>query len=307
MVRLQHNLICLFALCVFAGEVRCEEPEFVVAGYIPDYRLPHWSKTVRPLTDLIYFGMSCSVDGRFDQGAISKRNLVTIQEIKDKSNCRLLLTVGGWNKSQGFPMLAKDSKLRAQFIQDARNFCVRHQFDGIDYDWEHPEGPQQLDAYEALLRETQAEFSKHKLIVTIAQAGWQSLGRDAYEAVDRVHLMSYDHDYPQATFEKAKADVGRLIEAGCPREKIVLGLPFYGRNEDRVAKTYAELQRNSEFNDSTDIINGFAFNGAATISKKVSYARRQELGGVMIWELGQDVTGPKSLLSTIGNVITDDK
>jgi GH18 family chitinase len=41
--------------------------------------------------------------------------------------------------------------------------------------------------------------------------------------------------------------------------------------------------------DSTkDLIAGFAFNGQATVAKKVRYAAEKNLAGVMIWELGQD-------------------
>lgn len=247
--------------------------------------------------------MPCPTDGRFDQEAISNGNLTALHEIKQESECRLLFTVGGWKKSEGFLSLAEEPSLRFKFIQDARAFCLRHGFDGIDYDWEHPKGPRQLKALEELLRDSREEFTHHKLSVTIAQAGWQDLGRSVYDLVDRVHLMSYDHNFPQATFEKTNADVDRLIQAGCPRQKIIVGLPFYGRTKEGTAKAYSDLHRNSDFNERNDEVDGFAFNGAETIAKKVRYAQRQQLGGVMIWELGQDITGPGSLLGTIGEHI----
>lgn len=303
MKRIRCCWIPLLLICLLAGELHSEESNFVVVGYIPDYRLQGWTRKVGPLTDLIYFGMSCPTDGRFDQEAISKKNLAAVFEIKQQSECQLLFTIGGWKKSGGFPALAKDSALRFKFIQNARAFCLSNGFDGIDYDWEHPEGPQQLGAFEELLRETREEFARHKLIVTIAQAGWQNFGQSSYEIVDRGHLMSYDHDFPQATFEKTKADVERLFKAGCPRQKIILGLPFYGRNKGGSAKAYSDLHRNSAFKNTTDEVDGFAFNGTETIINKVRYAQRQQLGGLMIWELGQDITGPTSLLGTIGEQI----
>jgi GH18 family chitinase len=49
--------------------------------------------------------------------------------------------------------------------------------------------------------------------------------------------------------------------------------------------------------DSTkDLIAGFAFNGQATVAKKVRYAAEQKLAGVMIWELGQDSSRSESRL-----------
>ena len=291
--------ILLSVVCLPVSNTFSDGP-FVVAGYLPDYRLEQWSQETEPLTDIIFFGMSAPKDGRFNGSVIAQDQLVLLKRIKEKSNCRMLFTIGGWDKSEGFVQLAADTTLRSQFVQDVAAFCVKNGFDGVDFDWEHPEGAEQIQSLAELLAETHTVFSQHKLIVTIAQAGWQDLGSEVYKAVDRVHLMSYDHDFPQATLEKSKADVQRLINAGCPRSKIVLGLPFYGRNKARAAKTFSELQKDATFSTNINVVDGYAFNNSATIEKKVRYARAEQLGGVMIWESGQDAAAPNSLLESIG-------
>ena len=294
-------LICsLLALAAIAATPAIGEPTPIIAAYLPDYRLAHWSGQTGPVTDLVFLGMSAPNDGRFDEKAIAQKNLDALKAIKAKAKCRLLFTVGGWEKSQGFALLAGDEKLRGPFIREALDFCLKHGFDGIDYDWEHPEGAGQIAAYGLLVKETQAAFAGRKLIVTVALAGWQDLGREAYEAVDRVHLMAYDHDYPQATMEKTKADVQRLLKAGCPAGKIVVGMPFYGRNKENQAKTYAQLIAGRAVAEDVDVIDGHAFNGPATVAAKVRYARQEKLAGVMVWELGQDAAGAQSLLKVIG-------
>jgi len=293
------TIITLLLLGFCCRQAPADEPQFVVAGYLPDYRIAEWSKETGPITDLILFGMSAPASGVFDSSAIAKQRIATVREANAIFKCRLLFTVGGWNKSEGFAALAGDSQLRTKFIHDAREFCRLNGFDGIDFDWEHPEGADQIRAFGELLAETHSEFSKHGLIVTIAQAGWQNLGPKAYRSVDRVHLMAYDHDFPQATFDKAKADVNRLVEAGCPRNKIVLGLPFYGRNKEGEAKTFAQLVESPAFNADVSVVNGFAFNGPTLIARKIQLAKDEGLAGVMIWELGQDALGSKSLLKTL--------
>jgi GH18 family chitinase len=293
------TIITLLLLGFCCRQAPADEPKFVVAGYLPDYRISGWSKKIGPVTDLILFGMSAPASGAFDSSAIAKEHIATVREVKENSKCRLLFTVGGWNKSEGFAALAGDSQLRAKFIHDARKFCRQNGFAGIDYDWEHPEGADQIRAFGELLAETHSEFATHGLIVTIAQAGWQNLGTKAYQAVDRVHVMAYDHDFPQATFDKAQADVDRLVEAGCPRNKIVLGLPFYGRNKEGEAKTFAQLVESPAFNADVSVVNGFAFNGPTLIARKIQLAKDEGLAGVMIWELGQDALGSKSLLKTL--------
>lgn len=314
-----------------------DEPAFRVAAYLPDYRIERWirdldertrelerstndengrpleterqDRKLGPVDDLIFFGMSAPKDGRFDPRAFAADDLDTLKKLKRETGCRLLFTVGGWGKSSGFPKMARDDGLREAFARDACRFCADQGLDGIDYDWEHPEGERQIAAYAEVLqatrgeferlRRSQAEFAGSKFLVTVAQASWQDLGHAAYEAVDRVHLMSYDHGFPQATMEKSQADVERLLAAGCPREKILLGIPFYGRARGGDARTYAEIALDQTLSDSTDEVAGFAFNGPRTVAEKVRYATRERLGGVMIWEIGQDASGSTSLIGAI--------
>lgn len=299
MKHLAFIIACLFACGLAATGASPDPSPSIVVGYLPDYRLAHWKGETGPVTDLILFGMPAPKDGRFDGNAIAQKHLEAVKTIKTKAKCRLLFTVGGWEKSQGFTLLAADEERRAQFARDARDYCLKHGFDGIDYDWEHPQGADQINGYTALLKETRALFAEHKLIVTLALANWQDLGRQGYEAVDRVHLMAYDDEHPQATMEKTKADVQRLIKAGCPAGKIVVGVPCYGRNKQGQAKTYAELIEGKTVAEDVDQIDGYAFNGPATVAAKVRWARQEKLAGVMIWELGQDAPGSKSLLKVI--------
>ncbi len=308
-------IVMLTLLCVSGGSAddapasapattASKPAPFIIAGYLPDYRFAQWAGEVGPLTDLILFGMPAPKDGRFDATALPRRQLETFKARRDKTHLRILFTVGGWGKSDGFAQLAADPKRRASFIADARDFCIEHQLHGIDYDWEHPQGAAQLASYTLLLKETKAHFAQRQLRVTVALAGWQTLDREGYEAVDLVHLMSYDHRFPQATLDQSKADIARHLEAGCPPGKLVLGVPFYGRNKDGHARTYAQLSLGRSLPADADQFEGYAFNGPATLARKVEVVKEQKLAGIMIWELGQDRTGQGSLLKAIGDAVS---
>lgn len=156
-----YTTILLLGFC--RTQVPADEPEFVVAGYLPDYRIADWSNETGPVTDLILFGMAAPANGVFDPSASSKEHIAIVREVKANSKCRLLFTVGGWKKSEGFAVLAGDSQRRTNFIHDARKFCRQNGFDGIDYDWEHPEGAEQIKSFGELLAETHSEFAKHGL------------------------------------------------------------------------------------------------------------------------------------------------
>lgn len=277
-----------------------EEP-FSVVGYLPEYRLTHVKpKQLNTISDLIYFGIEPTENGSLPEDSIDPSSLEKIRELQKNLECRMLISVGGWGRSKHFPALSADPTARRRFVASLKSFCLIHRFHGIDFDWEHPKNEDEIKSFTKLLAETRSSFDPHGLVVTMAQASWQDLGTEVYKQVDRVHLMSYDHRFPQATLQKSIADVERLIASGCPREKIVLGVPFYGRNKERHALTYRELIANADFDPYSDEINGYAFNGQETISKKLDYAIREKLAGIMIWEIGQDSMEPgNSLLRVI--------
>lgn len=263
--------------------------KFAVIGYLPEYRL----NSIEPdaiggVTDLIYFGLVPNKSGRLTNSPIPRAALIKLQSIKQQSHCRLLLSVGGWDRSNGFAELTSSALTRQLFIRNLVQYCRQNGFHGIDYDWEHPKTQIELSNYVKLITETGNACHPHSMSVTVAQAAWQNLGKDVYQVVDRVHLMTYDHDFPQATYDKSTKDIERVIGWGCAPEKLALGIPFYGRNKDRKARTYAELTGNQPVDSTKDLIAGFAFNGQATVAKKVRYAAEKQLAGVMIWELGQD-------------------
>lgn len=297
--------VVLCATAVLAAAAEGEAGELVVVGYLPEYRLDRWSPTQDgAVTDLVFFGITLPENGEIPAEPVRERRLAAVAKFKEQMKCRLLITVGGWGRSRGFPTMTLDADKRQEFIAAMLRFCQQHAFDGVDYDWEHPKGRREIEAYAALLQETHAAFAEHGMLVTVAQAGWQDLGQAAYEAVDRVHLMSYDHDYPHATLAKSKADVERLIGWGCPPGKIALGAPFYGRNQQRDARTYAQLVRSGDNSAEIDEVDGYAFNGPRTMRAKVDFAREKKLAGLMVWELGQDARGESSLLGAISDQIS---
>lgn len=277
---------------------------FVIAGYLPDYRLTGWvPPDTAALTDLIYFSVEPPADGVVRDDILTEDVLSRLHALQRELNCRLLLCVGGGRRSEGFAELAGDADARDRFIEGASRWCLDHGFAGIDYDWEHPQGDHEVADYADLITATKRRFEADGLIVTVAQATWLDLGQPVYEAVDRVHLMSYNHPYPQATLMKSWIDVQRVLGWGCPPEKLVLGVPFYGRNEAHEAKPYRDLIADRQLDPATDQVDGYAFNGPETIRSKKRYAAENGLAGVMVWELGQDAVEERSLLRILADAM----
>lgn len=277
-----------------------------LVAYLPSYRMnsiqPEWFAAI---DDLLLYNITPQGSGDLDRSNFSPDALRIIQGKRAKTGMRILITVGGWHDSSGFSQMTSDPNRRKRFIKQLLSFCRTNNLDGVDYDWEFPATTSEEAAYAALLIETKQLFAGHRLAVTVAVAHNQRLSSAAYQAVDQVHLMSYDHGRHLPTFEASKADIQRQLSFGVPREKIYLGIPFFGRhrlNDDKV-KSYAELSLRHHPANDIDELDGYYFNGLATVQKKVAYAQQQGLAGIMVWELGQDETGERSLLNAIDKAL----
>lgn len=281
--------------------------EFAIVGYLPDYRTfdPAWARYV---TDVVYFSAGLRASGELDTGRLNAQTLAALREMSATYGTRIFIAIGGWERSENFAAVATDPVLRAQTVQTIIAYCLENGLDGVDFDWEFPESAAERAGYVALLAEVRQAFAPHHLRVSVALAAWQDLGDDLYAAVDRIHVMAYDHEGRHSTFEQADEDIEAFLERGAPPEKLLLGVPFYGRDvyDFSTALTYAEIVQRHHPAPDVDEAGDVYFNGITTIQRKTRYALEQQLGGVMIWELGQDTSDETSLLRAIDQVTTHD-
>jgi len=281
------------------------KPDFTIVGYLPDYRTldPAWG---RYATDIVYFSASLGPSGELDTGRLSAQTLAALREMRSAYGTRIFIAIGGWERSQNFAAVATDPELRAQAVRAITTYCLEHELDGVDFDWEFPGNAVEREGYVALLAEVHEAFAPHHLRVSVALAAWQDLGDELYAAVDRIHVMAYDHEGRHSTFDQAVGDIQTILERGAPPEKLLLGVPFYGRSLSHwnSAFTYADIVAQHHPAPDIDEAGGVYFNGIATIQQKTCYALEQHLGGVMIWELGQDTADNTSLLKAIDEAKT---
>lgn len=293
-------LLSLALLAVAADPV----PPFRVVGYLPNYRADAFDPVAaRRLTDLTVFSAVPTAAGDLDLSKLKAMPWEQLRTFKTRERVRLVLCVGGWTRSAHFPTVAGSADKRAAFARNAVRVCLEQRFDGLDLDWEHPASPAEQDGYGELLAELKRAFRPHGLGLTVTVAGWQKLTPAAVAAADWMNLMAYDHPGRHSAFDAVQKEVEGVLAAGVPAGKLTLGIPLYGRHvekPDRV-KTYRELLADGPLDG--DERDGFFFNGPATVRRKTDYALATRLGGVMVWEVGQDAAGDAALLKVIRDTV----
>ena len=98
--------------------------DFLIDGYLPDYRVDTLdSSQAAGLTDLVLFSVEPRKDGSLDTGNWTAQRLAKSRAIASEVQSRLMLTIGGWNRSDGFTTMAENSLLRQRFLQYLLMFC----------------------------------------------------------------------------------------------------------------------------------------------------------------------------------------
>jgi chitinase len=345
-----------FFLLLIIGCFNSTIARFKVVGYYPD-----WLKTTL-LPGKIEFENVDYIIHAFawpdSDGTINMYSGLLYPQLNSavhNSNKKILLSFGGWGQSGGFATMCADSATRAKFINNIVNFLIENNYDGIDLDWESPSDQQQKTNFTLLIKEMRQKFNEvnPQLLITMAAPAGDWGGQwIEYEKIqnylDWIAVMTYDFHGSWSSYTGPNAplylspddkdNAGSVYNAikymtvtrKIPIDKIILGMPFYGKefNSSGMYKTfsgdvadriYSEIisitstggwiynwddvskvpyYQNS---DSTKLI---TYDDTTSIKYKVEFSYSRGLAGVMIWALGQDlVNGSQPLLETVGNTV----
>lgn len=288
------------------------------------------------------------------------QDLALVVALKKKNpSLSVLISVGGWLGSGNFSDMALTPQSRKIFIDSVMDFISHHDLDGLDIDWEYPGMPgaghtfrtEDTQNFTLLLKELRTRLNKHpmadgrRLYLTIAAGAsdeylqhTQMLNVQRY--VDAVNLMAYDFNeapsngltgHQSALFtdpadpnkNSADAAVRAFQRAGVPAQKLILGVPFYGRAWEQVGSENNGLYQPGKPSsrdfipyatiDSTMIGHGYtrywdqaasapylynpgqkifvSFDDSESLAAKCSYVLSHKLGGLMFWKYSDDPGG----------------
>ncbi|KAI3880422.1 hypothetical protein MKX03_027248 [Papaver bracteatum] len=264
-----------------------------------------------------------------------------------------MLSIGGGSSDTSvFTAMASSASSRANFINSTIQVARKYGFDGLDLDWEYPLTQAAmvnlgtlLTEWRKAINEETGRTGKPRLLLTAAvyftpSAYILSSELTTYPAqvvrdsLDFVNLMCYDYRgdwdtsktgahallYDPSSQISTSAGIQAWIQAGLPANKLVMGLPMYGKtwklkdpNVNGIGAAAVGVGPGAGILIYSDVVN---FNGVSgtrvvydtqtvsmysyrgtdwvgydnptTIDVKVKYARDNSMGGYFFWAIGQD-------------------
>lgn len=294
--------------------------------------------------------------GHVNEGIVTwdhRGNLEYIEKARViNPHIKFILSVGGWSAG-GFSEAASTESNRKNFAISAAELVKEYKLDGIDIDWEYPcysvagIGASKADKenYTLLLEALRKELDRledkyHMLTIAVGAGDYFTRCTEMDKAqvyLDYVQLMTYDlrggfqvvtghhsnlytNQVDLFNFSVDQA-VKTFLEAGVPKEKLVIGVAFYSREWRGVPDVdngYMQMAKTTggygpsyhalveEYVNKNDYVRywddeakaPYLFNGnhfisyedEESIAHKVAYMKEQGLGGVMYWEYCCDKT-----------------
>jgi GH18 family chitinase len=251
------------------------------------------------LTHLNYSFLTPKADGTFNP---INNGWKLKQIVKDgrEQNVRVCISVGGWGWDAQFEELAANPETRRAFVQNLKDFVDEYGLDGVDIDWEYPDPGPSSQNFLALIQELRAAMPDKLLTTAVVSYGDDNgLGvpSESFALFDFVNIMTYDGP-DHGTMEQFERGLSYWSERGLPREKTVMGAPFYG---DPNLPYYKIVQAdpNAAQADSFDYFGTiYHYNGIPTLQTKTRIAM-EKAGGMMFWALDHDAQGELSLVNAI--------
>lgn len=249
---MKRTLLCLALALGLLGPVSAQRlvVAYVGAGsdVMPDMRL---------MTHIDYaFG---HVNETFDGIRISRpERLEAI--VAAKGDVKVCLSIGGWGSGRFSEMAATEASRKA-FALDCARVIRQYNLDGIDLDWEYPtssaagisSSPEDTENFTLLMKEIRSAIGPDMLLTLASAASAKFIDFEAIlPVIDWVNVMSYDMGRPPRhnTALRRSPNAGftmegaleRHLAAGIPKEKIVMGMPFYGHGNRRDYPDYVDYK-----------------------------------------------------------------
>lgn len=254
--------------------------------------------------------------------------LKALKKLKEKNlDLKVILGLNAYDKP-GFSEMAGNKKKRKSYVKSVKEIIKTYNLDGVDIDWEFPtiEGgghtasPDDDRNYVTLVKDLRKALGKKAWISYYSNHTGQWIDhKGMVPYVSYVHVSGYNLSEPidgkpllhqSSLYPASKTGdwcVSKVIERhmnlGIPKEKILMGIPFFGIGLPPYPK-YVECKNFSEyssnpltkwdeeaqasyFSDENDnLILGF--DDERSIAAKFDFIRQNQIPGIFVWNYEAD-------------------
>ncbi|WP_373520911.1 glycoside hydrolase family 18 protein [Aquiflexum sp.] len=245
-----------------------ESASYKVIGYIAGWKGVDLEKIHADKLTHINYAFANVVDGVVIEGEgraeQDKENLSKLRSLKSiNPDLKILISIGGWTWSGGFSDAVLTDESRKRFTDSAIDYLIRHDLDGLDFDWEYPGLPgddnifrsEDKENFVFMLKSVRealdslGTLNNTHYLSTIASAGFNEYldvndMAEAQKYLDFINIMTYDfivqgnkptghHTNLYAEGREARSAENAVldhVDAGIPIGKLVMGMAFYGRS-----------------------------------------------------------------------------
>ncbi len=300
---------------------------------VGEYVLGSSLNTDPHMVDFVIYAFAL-INGDGTLSVYSTKHLEELANLRTfNPNLKVIMAIGGWG-ADGFSDAALTPQSRFTFAREVQKWVREYDLDGIDLDWEYPGSsmagiksrPQDRENFTLLIEALRMVLGSSAWISVagIADANYvRSVEIDKIaEYIDYFNVMTYDFTagsngsdgdrhqsnlYPSAlSLNNISVDtyVNNLINAGMPSEKILVGLPFYGRRGMSTTMSFDNIRNNYISNEDyivrwdreaqvpyiTDANGNFvlSFDNEQSIYYKGQYVLENCLGGLFSWQSNFD-------------------
>ncbi|MEQ6118017.1 LamG-like jellyroll fold domain-containing protein [Reichenbachiella sp. MALMAid0571] len=236
-------------------------------------------------------------------------SLLSVKEKIDGSHIKIMVAFAGGSGSgysDYMQDLALDPVAHHNFAVNVREYCEQYGLDGIDINWEHPDGPNDWLRYKLLLQEIQLEFEDTGLITNVTlepgdnnDENNSNILENIVPYTDYLSIMSFLGEAYMNPETNRKVPYTRFQEVlgwwdDIPRQKLLPGLGFYASSvknttnpgsisyNDIASLTYSPNQLFETDGEK------YYYDNIDTIALKTRYTLNQGMGGVMAFQIGHD-------------------
>ncbi len=212
------------------------------------------------------------------------KDVVALKSVNPR--LKVMLMIGGWGAhADGFSMMARDAAKRTAFCQSVKSLLDKHKLDGVDIDWEYPTqsadnetgaDPSDTRNFNLVLKELRETLGTDKIISFASSSSAKYVDwPNAMKYLDYVNVMTYDmgaapngHNSPlhkSAVFNHRSWDesVDAHEKGGVSRDRMVMGIPFYGKAEKSPAAGQKIFDYTVRYYEIPDILEKGKYKGAA--------------------------------------------